>query len=168
VHERGHDAGGAVGGRGDDATARGVLFVHGERPKIHPVERYQRIGGPATCGAGQLRVQARRATLHLVSARQHASRFAAALHASLHHVPDAQQPSSICASLRQVRSLRRMIPAIEVFSFSQSANKSSPVRNGSGSTVESGTMRFLVPPPDVLVRVHPPPRIRRPPSSKWP
>ena len=57
-------------------------------------------------------------------------------------------PESISASVRQARSLRRMMPAMDVFSRPHRASNSSPVRNGKGSGVRSGTMRFSEPPPD--------------------
>jgi hypothetical protein len=53
-----------------------------------------------------------------------------------------ERPASISASLRQARSLRRMMLAMLWCSRAQISSSCSPVVNGWGSTVESATMLF--------------------------
>ena len=43
VQHRRHDAGGAVGRRGDDAAAGGVFLVDRQRVQVDPVEHLQRV-----------------------------------------------------------------------------------------------------------------------------
>ncbi len=45
-----HDAGRPVRRRRDDSPTRRVLFIHGERPGVHPVHHFERIGGAAAFG----------------------------------------------------------------------------------------------------------------------
>ena len=86
------DAGGAVGRRGDDTAAGGVLLVDRERVQIHPVEDRQRIAQRRLGALAQFAVHRRRAPLHLEPARQHAAVANAAGDAILHRLPDGEQP----------------------------------------------------------------------------
>ena len=80
VQHRGHDAGRAVGGRGDHPPAGGVLLVDGEREQVHPVERGQRVD---VAVVGQQRaVQRGGSALHVQPAGQLALVAAAALRRS--------------------------------------------------------------------------------------
>jgi hypothetical protein len=68
AQDRRHDAGGAVGRRGDDAAAGGILLVHRERPEIDPVEHRQRVLQRALGALHQQAVERGRAALHLEAA----------------------------------------------------------------------------------------------------
>ncbi len=89
VQDGRHDAGGAVGRRGDHAAARGVLLVHRQRVEGHPLHRPQRVGVVAV--GLQLGAQRGGAPADLEAAGKHAGGAGPALDALLHHRPDVQQ-----------------------------------------------------------------------------
>ena len=83
VHDGRDDAGGAVGRRGDDAAAGGVLLVDRERVQVDPVEDRQRIAQRGFRTFAQILGHRRRAALHVQAAGQHAAFADAARDASL-------------------------------------------------------------------------------------
>ena len=87
------DAGRAVGRRGDDAAAAGVLLVHrnGKRAdRVHGAE----VAGELALGVRRLPVERRRAALDVQAAGKDAFRAQAALQAVVHRVPDLEQPGA--------------------------------------------------------------------------
>ena len=84
------DAGGAVGGSGNDATARGVLLVHGQGEEVHPVHDRERIAGRGLLALDQPAVHLRGPALH-TEAGEDAGGGDPAPDAFLHDAPDPQQ-----------------------------------------------------------------------------
>ena len=85
------DAGRTVGRRGDHAATRGVFLVHGQRVEVHPVHHLQRVAQCLFGVGGQRLQQGLGAALDFEAAGQHTVGGAAAFHAVLHDLPDAQQ-----------------------------------------------------------------------------
>ena len=81
-----HDAGRAIGGRGDDAAARGVFLIHGDGPGADPAHRRFRRG---QWRSGQAIGHATRAARHVQAAGQHALGAHAARHAIEHQIGNA-------------------------------------------------------------------------------
>jgi hypothetical protein len=106
------DAGGAVGGRGDDAAAGGVFLVDGQCVEIDPVEDRQRIAQVGLGPDQSSRVQRRRAARDVQAAGQRALLAHPAGHAVLHRLPDPHQAGgSRHRNARRARS-QRITPAM--------------------------------------------------------
>src|SRR6185312_14080987 len=91
VTDGGHDAGGAVGGRGDHAAAGGVFFVDGERVEVDPVEDGQRVAQRGFGLVAQILEHRRGTARHLQATGQGTGRAQAAGDAIGHRLPDRQQ-----------------------------------------------------------------------------
>ncbi|MNM91835.1 hypothetical protein D3C81_1041450 [compost metagenome] len=88
------DTGGAIGRRGDHASAEGVFFIDGQGIQVDPVEHRQRIAQARLRVAAQLAVQRCGTALDLEPARQDALVATTGGHAVLHDLPDAQQAAA--------------------------------------------------------------------------
>ena len=90
MSHRGNHTRGAVGGRGDHASAGCVLFVDGHGVDGDPVERGQRIAAQAIGFLlAQTAGEAMRAAANIQSAGQNAFRGDAPFNAGAHRLPDA-------------------------------------------------------------------------------
>ncbi|MNJ52574.1 hypothetical protein D3C77_479180 [compost metagenome] len=88
------DASGAIGGRCDHASAKGVFLVDRQGVEVDPVQYRQRVAQTRLGVAAQLAIQGSGAALDLKPTRQDAFVAASGGDAVLHHLPDAQQAAA--------------------------------------------------------------------------
>ena len=82
-----NDTTGAVGRRGNNAAAGGVLFVDRQREHVHPVDNIHRVVRQLIAGDQQT-TQRRSATRHAQRPRQHTFGVHAAIDTGAHGLPD--------------------------------------------------------------------------------
>ena len=149
VQHRRDDAGRAVGRRGDDAAAGGVLLVDRQRVEVDPVHHRQRI---AQRGLGVApsapRCRSARAALDLEAAGQDAlgarsrARRSPASRRQMRSRPASHLGVACARALVAPHQLRRCCSRARAAARSSS----SPLRNGYGSTVRVGRDRLLLAP----------------------
>jgi hypothetical protein len=91
-----HDAGGAMGGRRDDAPIARVVLADRQRVAVDPVQHLQGVAQRLLWRGDQGLAQAGGASLDLEPARRNAFDGTAAQHAGLHDLPDMQQHGVGC------------------------------------------------------------------------
>jgi hypothetical protein len=86
--DRGDDAGGAIGRRGDDASSGGVLLVDRHGVDAEPVHDAVRLQAVCAVLGEQLLMDVAGAALHLQTAGKDSRQSQPALHAGFHRRPD--------------------------------------------------------------------------------
>ena len=133
VQHGGENAGGAIGRRGDDASARGVFFVHGHRPKAHPIERRRadRAAPPRDARSVRETSLARAAATFRPPGSMPSLRQPRSTHSCM-ACQTRSRAARVSASGRQAASLRRVISLMLRPDSRAIRSRSSPLRKGKG------------------------------------